>query len=323
MKSTAVRIPHFETHRARERMFAEVVAGLSASAKSLPTKYLYDARGSELFEEICELPEYYPTRTELAIMRAHGGEMAEHIGPRAYVIEYGSGASVKTRRLLDALVDPVAYAPVDISADHLRDTVARLAGEYPRVEMLPVAADFTAAFEVPRSRRTPDRRVVYFPGSTIGNFRPWTAIALMRRMAAQVGLGGALLIGVDLRKDRQTLERAYDDAQGVTAEFDLNLLRHVNRELGANFDLDSFRHEARWNDEDGRVELHLVSLRAQRVAIGDREFAFAAGERIHTEDSHKYSLEQFAELADAAGWRERVAVWTDSAALFSVQLYAR
>jgi len=298
-----------------------VWAGLGGARKTLPCKYLYDARGSQLFERICELAEYYPTRTELAIMEAHAGEMARRLGPRCLLVEYGSGSSRKTRLLLDRLEAPAGYVPIDISRDALAASVRALAEAYPDLEVLPVCADYTEPIELPVPSRPAARRGVYFPGSTIGNFSPAEAQRFLARMARVAGRGGAILIGVDLRKDRRTLERAYDDASGVTAAFNLNLLSRLNRELGADFDPGRFAHRAVWNEAAGRVEMHLVSRTRQSVSVAGRRFAFAAGESIHTENSYKYTLEQFARLAAGAGLTvERV--WTDPRERFSVQYLA-
>jgi dimethylhistidine N-methyltransferase len=294
----------------------DVLAGLSAPARHLPCKYFYDEHGSHLFERICELPEYYPTRCELAILESHAGDMAALIGPGCVLVEYGSGASRKTRLLLDRLVSPRAYVPVDISREQLLASARRLAADYPHITVAPICADFTRPFRLPDLGA--GRRVVYFSGSTIGNFGPVESVALLREINRLVGPGGGLLIGVDLKKDRRILEPAYDDAQGVTAAFNLNLLARINRELGADFALDSFRHHAFWNEEAGRIEMHLVSRRSQTVHLAGRAFHLKREETICTEYSHKYSLEDFAQLASAAGLEVR-AVWTDEAGLFSVQ----
>ncbi|MEM8559769.1 MAG: L-histidine N(alpha)-methyltransferase [Bacteroidota bacterium] len=309
---------------------ADVVAGLSTTPKTLPCKYFYDERGSALFDQITELDAYYPTRTEAAIMAAHVEAMAEAVGPRAALVEYGSGSSEKTRRLLAALPDLAAYVPIDISGDYLQAQAERLRQRFPETLILPVAADFTAPFALPALPPDTARRVVYFPGSTIGNFAPGPAVRLLRQMAdvagpSSDGRGGGLLIGADLVKDRDVLVRAYDDPEGVTAAFNLNLLARINRDLGGTFDLDAFRHEARWNEEDARIEMHLVSERAQTVHVGTTQagggtFRFAAGESIHTENSHKYTLDGFARLAGRAGWTRR-RVWTDPAGSFSVQYF--
>jgi dimethylhistidine N-methyltransferase len=246
--------------------------------------------------------------------------MAEAVGPRAALIEYGSGSSQKTRMLLDALPALAAYVPIDISGAYLHAQAERLRAQFSETLILPVVADFTAPFSLPALPPDTTRRVVYFPGSTIGNFDEAAALRFLRRMGEVAGQGGGLLIGVDLVKDRDTLVRAYDDPEGVTAAFNKNLLRRINDELGGAFDLNAFRHEARWNDEADRIEMHLVSTQAQTVAIGDAAFEFEAGESIHTENSHKYTLDGFARLAGRAGWLRR-AVWTDPREWFSVQYF--
>ena len=303
---------------ARASFLADVLAGLAGPRKTLPCKYLYDEAGSALFERICELDEYYPTRTELGILRRHAGAMAAALGPRCLLVEYGSGSSTKTRLLLERLEDPAGYVPVDISREHLLRAAGALSARHPRLRVLPVCADFTHPFELPPVPGTL-RRAAYFPGSTIGNFAPAEARKFLAQVAEQCGPGGMLLIGVDLRKSRAVLEPAYDDAQGVTAEFNRNLLRRINRELGASFDVASFDHRAFWNSAEGRVEMHLVSRREQTVRVGGRSVRFARGESIHTESSHKYELGEFAALARSAGF-EVLRVWTDEARLFSVQL---
>lgn len=300
---------------------AEVLAGLHASPKSIHCKYFYDERGSQIFDRICTLDEYYPTRTELAIMERHGAAMAARLGADVLLVELGAGSTVKVRHLLDHLEDPFAFVPVDISLDHLAKAAARLVEDYPTLRVVPVSADYTTEFELPEDLETADaRRVVYFPGSTIGNFSPEEAHDLLDRAAAFVGPGGGLLIGVDLRKSAEVLEAAYDDAEGVTAEFNFNLLRRFNRELDADFDLDGFDYEARWNDEDSRVEMFLVSRRDQEARIAGETVRFAAGERIGTEHSHKFTIDGFARLAARSGYRP-VEVWTDSDELFSVQYF--
>ncbi len=302
----------------REDFLADVVAGLSRRQKELPCKWLYDGRGSALFDQICDVPEYYPTRTELAIMEAHVRSMAALIGPEAVLVEYGSGSSLKTRLLLQNLPRLAAYVPIDISAPALSEASTRLAKSFPSLRILPVCADFTAPLELPLSGIRARRRAVYFPGSTIGNFHKPEVVGFLREVARTCGGGGALLLGVDLRKERSVLERAYDDARGITAQFDQNILVRANRELGADFRLDRFRHEARWNERYGRVEMHLVSSVAQLVTVGGRTFSFAEGESIWTESSYKYDLREFAALSALAGWRCE-ATWTDERAWFSVQ----
>ncbi len=294
----------------------DVLDGLQEQPKTLPCKYFYDARGSDLFEQITRLDAYYPTRTETAILEAYGDEMADLIGPDARIVEYGSGSSEKTLLLLEKLDAPAAYVPIDISDAALSAAADRTRQRFPDLVVAPVVADYTAPFVLPG---TPGRRtVVFFPGSTIGNFEPENAAAFLAGMARVAGAHGGLLIGVDLKKDRATLERAYDDDEGVTAAFNLNLLARINRELGGGFDLTGFAHEARWNEEEGRVEMHLVSLREQTVEVGGASVFFGEGETIHTENSYKYTPDGFAHLAAQAGF-DRTHLWTDADERFSVQ----
>ena len=302
-------------HPETDAFLRDVLGGLAGSPKSIPSKYFYDELGSQLFDAITETEEYYPTRTELAIMETSVGEMAEAIGPQAVLIEYGSGSSLKTRALLDALPDLVAYVPIDISGDHLLSTAATLREAYPGLTIMPVVADYTGDFELPSVPR--GRHVVYFPGSTIGNFNEAQAAHFLQHAAEVAGPGGGLLIGIDLIKDRATLEAAYDDAAGVTAEFNLNLLDRINRELDATFDRDGFRHHAVWNEDERRIETYLVSLRDQEVTICGVPFTFEEGEAVHTENSQKYTVDGFAGTAADAGFALRHA-WTDPADLFAV-----
>lgn len=297
---------------------AEVLTGLQSFEKTLPCKYFYDQRGSQLFDLICELPEYYPTRTEAGIMRDHAEEMAALFGPDCLLIEYGSGSSTKTRILLDHLPHLAGYVPMDISREHLYQTAQRLATAYPRLDVLPLCADYTAPFALPAARRPVRSRAVYFPGSTIGNFHRDQAEMFLTQIAGVCGPGGGLLIGVDLKKDPQVLNAAYNDAQGVTAAFNMNLLRRINDELGADFDLDQFTHRAFYNALAGRIEMHLMSLKPQTVHVGGVSIAFEEEETILTECSYKYSLPDFAALASAAGLAV-CKVWTDPDQKFSVQ----
>lgn len=296
----------------------DVLSGLAGLEKSLPCKYLYDERGSRLFDEICDLEEYYPTRTELSILRGHAGEMARELGENCLVIEYGSGSSLKTPLLLQRLRRPAGYVPVDISREHLLASSSAIAKSFPALEVHPVWADFTEDFAIPVTRRLPQRRAVFFPGSTIGNFCPKGAVGLMQGIARRAGPGGGLLIGVDLWKSKSILEPAYDDAAGVTAAFNRNLLVRINRELGADFDLGQFEHRAIVNEKHQRMEMHLVSRKRQVVHIDDASIWFAAGETICTEHSHKFTLEAFRDMAHAAGLVVR-RVWLDEERLFSVQ----
>jgi dimethylhistidine N-methyltransferase len=305
----------------RARFRDDVWHGLATPQKTLPCKYFYDARGSALFEAICALPEYYPTRTELAIMQRHAGAMAERLGRGRLLVEYGSGSSTKTRLLLDRLVEPAGYMPIDISRAALAASSRALAAAYPSLDVIPVCADYTESFELPHAAAAVARRGVYFPGSTIGNFTPPQAQRFLARMARVAGPEGVLLVGVDLKKDPAVLERAYDDAAGVTAAFNLNLLARINRELDGSFPLGAFAHRALWEPRAGRIEMHLVSRVRQTVRVAGRSFAFERGETIHTENSYKYELAQFAALAAGVGLRVRE-VWSDPGRLFSVQLLA-
>jgi len=309
------RLSFTDLHPTPADMRSEVVAGLSGARKRLPPKYFYDRRGSELFDAITELPEYYPTRTEIGILERYGHEMADLVGRNALLVELGSGSSYKIRVLLEAL-DPAVYVPVDISREHLLASAKSLAETFEALAIHAVCADYSAPFDLP-----PDAagrvRVAFFPGSSIGNFDPDEARRFLARIGNLVGRAGKLLIGVDLIKDPAILDAAYNDAQGVTARFNRNLLRRINRELGADFDLDRFRHQAHYNSDENRVEMHLVSLMNQQVRLGDARLHFEAGESIHTESSYKYSIEGFQRLAGEAGFApERV--WTDAEALFSV-----
>ncbi len=301
---------------------SEILEGLARPQKTLSPKFFYDQTGSKLFDEICELPEYYLTRSELEIMQACSAEIAELVGPHASLIEFGSGSSLKTRTLLGHLDNPAAYVPVDISEEHLAEAARTLSADFPDLEILPVAADFTRPFPLPQPRVMPERNLVYFPGSTIGNFDREAALELLRVMHQEAGEDGALLIGVDLQKNKAILERAYNDEAGVTAEFNLNILMRLNNEFGADFDLGKYNHSAIYDSESGRIEMRLVSLHHQRVSVGGKTFELVPGEFIVTEHSHKYTLEGFEKMANLAGFRVEH-VWTDSAQLFSVQFCMR
>jgi L-histidine Nalpha-methyltransferase len=299
----------------------DVVEGLSQTPKRLPSKYFYDERGSRLFNEICTLEEYYLTRTELTIMQEFSEEIAEALGQGNMLVEYGSGSSLKTRILLDRLQSTVAYVPVDISGKHLEQTAGSLATAYPHIEILPVCADFTAEFELPCSRREPVQTSAYFPGSTIGNFQPPAASRLLQQIASICGVGGGLLIGIDLQKEIQTIESAYNDRNGVTMAFNRNLLHRINRELDADFQVDAFEHRALYNQHLGRVEMYLVSGIRQVVTIDGATFQFAEGDAICTEYSYKYTTDGFHAIAATAGFSLECA-WTDERELFAV-LYFR
>jgi len=300
----------------------EIVDGLSADQKQISPKYFYDERGSQLFDEITRLPEYYLTNTELGIMRDNIDEIIAMVGKQASLIEFGSGSSLKTQILLEHLSELAAYVPVDISREHLHTSAQQIRDRFPHVDVLPVVADFTQTFALPKPMVMPVRNVIYFPGSTIGNFEHDMAVELLRVMFQEAGKGGALLIGADLRKDSNIIENAYNDSAGVTAEFNLNMLRHLNRDYGANFDVDEFAHSANYDKDKGRVVLELVSQTDQTFAIGDTAFDIADGEAILTEYSHKYTLDGFAAMAGTAGFSVEKA-WTDARQLFSVQFLTR
>ena len=301
---------------------AQLLDGLSKPQKRISPKYFYDQRGSQLFEQITQLPEYYLTNTELGIMRDHIAEIVACIGKQASLIEFGSGSSLKTRILLEQLSELAAYVPVDISSEHLHASAALIRDEFPQIDVLPVVADFTQQFQLPTPMVMPLRNIVYFPGSTIGNFEHDEAIELLRVMRHASGENGALLIGVDLQKDPAIIESAYNDSAGVTAKFNLNVLQHLNRDYGANFNVSAFTHSANYDQAEGRVVIELISRANQMFAIGDTEFDIASGEAILTEYSHKYTLDGFAKMAETAGFTV-AKVWTDAADLFSVQYCVR
>jgi dimethylhistidine N-methyltransferase len=302
-----------------ERFSADVLAGLSDEPKHIHCKYLYDARGSELFERICETPEYYVTRADLALHEAHLPEITDRIGPDAHVIELGSGAGIKTRHFLEQLDRPRAYTPIEISAAALAQSTRDLRAAFPDLDVRPLQADYTQpisseAFELDPPAR---RRVVYFPGSTISNFDHHEAAVFLERLGRIAGEGGAVLVGVDLVKPRERLIAAYDDGGGITAAFNRNLLERLGRELDASIDAEAFSHEARYNESLERIEMHLVARYATEIVIGDHRFAFEPGETIHTESSHKYSLDSFRSLAARAGLESKQA-WLDPDELFSM-----
>ncbi|MEY2480925.1 MAG: hypothetical protein QOI04_1852 [Verrucomicrobiota bacterium] len=302
---------------AQSDFLEEVLRGLSQRPRTLPCKFFYDARGAALFQKICELPEYYITRTETAILRLHAHEMAQCFGARCELLGLGTGAGTKTRILLEELREPSVYIPIDISVKQLEKSAALFRRTFPHLEILPVCADYLQPFELPKSRSEPARKIVYFPGSTIGNFEPQQAGEFLRRIVDLSGTGGGLLIGVDLKKDPEIIERAYNDRTGITAEFNLNLLVRADRELGANFDIAQWRHNAIYNSEEGRIEMYLVSEIDQTVAIQDRHFHFDAGEKILTEYSYKHSREGFIALAKSVGFSFEH-LWTDDAQLFGL-----
>jgi dimethylhistidine N-methyltransferase len=307
--------------RADASSFArDVVAGLTARPKRLPPKYFYDEYGAQLFEEITGLPEYYPTRCEMAILRDRSADIAALFPEGSALIEFGSGSSKKVRLVLEAAPTIAAYVPIDISTEMLDQEAASLSADYPGIRVLPVEADVTKPFRLPPAIAALARRG-FFPGSTIGNFEPHEACNFLRHCGAMLGHGAVLIIGVDLVKDAKLLNAAYDDAAGVTARFNLNLLTRINRELGADFELESFCHQAFFNVERKRVEMHLASRKRQRVQVCGRVIDFRAGETIHTENSYKYTLESFGALARGSGWTP-LSVWTDADGYFSVHALA-
>lgn len=301
-----------------EQFLADVRVGLSRPQKQLPPKYFYDEAGSRLFDRITELDEYYPTRTELAITRTYAAEMARACGENCLLVELGAGSLTKVRLLIEKLERPAGYVPVDVSGEHLRAAANRLARGFPKLAVEPVVADFTAPFALPSLPAA--KRAVYFPGSTIGNFEPREADSLFARVASLVGVGGGLLLGIDLQKNVDVLERAYNDSRGVTAAFNRNVLARMNRELGADFDADAFRHYAFYNRDRHRIEMHLVSTRDQVVRIGDTAFAFRAGESIHTENSYKFHVPALADRMARRGWRLD-SHWTDADRFFAVLFF--
>jgi len=312
------RTKSYEFKPGRECFLTEILIGLRKLQKELPSKYFYDERGSHLFERICELEEYYIPRTETSIMQAHIKEIAELIGPHVLLIEYGSGNCEKVRFLLDHLHDPVAYVPIDISLEQLLYVTKELASEYPKLEVHPVCADYLSSFNLPEPKRPSERVVVYFPGSTIGNFDPIPAKHFLEHVANVCGTAGALLIGVDLKKDPAVLHSAYNDKEGITAAFNLNLLQRINRELDCDFQIEWFQHYAFYNPRKSRVEMHLISQRDQAVHLKMETISFTSGESIWTESSYKYNLDEFERMAAAAGFKvERVLM--DERQWFSVQ----
>jgi L-histidine N-alpha-methyltransferase len=301
---------------------AEIIADLKKPDKMISPKYLYDERGSQLFDAITHLPEYYPTETEFGILHDNIEEIADLVGPQASLIEYGSGSSLKTRVLLEHLHDLAVYVPVDISEEHLLTSASSIRAEFPDLEVLPVVADFTQPFALPEPTIMPRRNIVYFPGSTIGNFTNDDAQKLLGYMYDEAGENGAMLIGIDLQKDAGIIEKAYNDSEGITAEFNRNILVHLNREYGFDFDEDAYLHRATYDDDKGRVVIELVSQRDQVVTQGDESIEVADGEAILTEYSHKYTFEGFAKMANRAGF-DVAKVWTDDDELFSVQYCTR
>lgn len=307
-----------EKAAAEENSFLQdVLTGLSSKPKWMAAKHFYDAEGSRLFERIMQLPEYYPTRSEMQTLRENAQAIALLVPEGAALVEFGSGSNAKIRLLLEAAPQIAAYVPVDISAEYLEEQAQELRRDFPKLKIFPAAADFTKPFELPAKVRAMPR-VGFFPGSTIGNFEPLAAVSFLRNAARILGEGASLIIGVDLVKDEQVLNAAYNDAEGVTAAFNLNLLARINRETDADFDLASFEHRAFFNTTRERIEMHLVSKKSQTVTVGGEAFEFEDGETIHTENSYKYTRDGFKNLARQAGWLEH-ALWTDPAGNFSVR----
>ena len=304
-----------EAQNIDQEFLTDVLNGLSKDQKKLEPKYFYDAHGSALFDQICSLEEYYPTRTELKLLSDQADEIADLIEGQ-HLIEFGSGSSVKIRILLDAAEELASYVPVDISREHLLNAADGIASDYPDLNVLPVCADFTQTFDLP-SAVTSGERAGFFPGSTIGNFSRNDAKQFLAMAASMLGTGGALVIGVDLKKDPKILHAAYNDQQGVTAAFNLNLLTRINRELEGTFDLEAFAHEARYVEREGRIEMHLVSLKDQTVSVNGHSFKFTKDESIHTENSHKYDIDEFHQMSRETGF-EPERTWTDAHNLFSI-----
>jgi dimethylhistidine N-methyltransferase len=304
-----------------ESFLRDFLEGLTRQPKILPSKYFYDERGSRLFEEICQLPEYYLTRTELSILQENIEQIAALAGPEAILLELGSGSSRKTCLLLDHFVRPAAYVPVEIAARQLQEASRRIASAYPQLEVVPVCSDYTEDFQFPSLRNRGRKKVAFFPGSTIGNFAPAEASSFLRKIHDLCRPDGGLLIGVDLLKPRSLIERAYNDSQGITAAFNLNILRRAQVELGALVDLANFKHLAFFNEAENRIEMRLASLKEQLIQVGWKTFQFGEGEEVITEYSHKYSIEGFQELAQRSGFKPQ-AIWTDRRRLFSVHWLA-
>jgi dimethylhistidine N-methyltransferase len=299
-----------------------VLSGLSRTPKSLPCTFFYDTRGSALFEAICEVPEYYLTRAEMAILETYAGAIAERIGPHCRLIELGSGASRKVRLLLNALQSPVAYVPVDISRDFLRQAAASIAADFPELQIAAVCADYTRPFDLPALLGPPGKRVGFFPGSTIGNFEPEAVVGFFAHCGRLLGPGAEMLVGVDIKKDKAILDAAYNDAAGYNAEFNLNLLHRISKELNSDIEVDNFEHVAFYNPDEGRVELYIRSKKAQSAVIAGQRFSFGKGEMIHTENSYKYATPEFRQLAARAGFAA-LDTWTDPDGKFSVHYFRR
>jgi dimethylhistidine N-methyltransferase len=312
----------FDYHPAMENLLTEVLESLGRDPKRIHPKFFYDQRGSSLFEQITDLPEYYLTKSEIEILTTQGKEIADRLGENLLVVEYGCGSSEKIHLLLNFLKRPHSYVAIEMAKKPLLDLTASLSRDYPALEIIAVCADFTRPIKLPLNGKHGSLpRLAFFPGSSIGNFEPSDAVGFLQNIRSEMGPNGGLLIGVDLKKKSARLHRAYNDSAGITDAFNKNLLARLNRECSANFDLEDFDHRAFYNEAAGRIEMHLVSRRKQRVLLGKRELFFARGETIHTESSYKYHIEEFQELAQRAGWKPK-SVWTDSQELFSLQYFA-
>lgn len=310
-----------DLHSTTIEFASDVLQGLDKRPASIPPKYFYDTKGSQLFDAITKLPEYYQTRTEIAILQDNADEIAHHVGIGNLLIEPGGGSCAKVHILLEGL-RPMAYVPMDISSQHLRVATEELATAFPWLEIHATCTDFTQSMALPPAvlENTEGTKVVFFPGSSIGNFDPGGAVEFLTSIAQLVKSEGYLLIGVDLKKDKSILHAAYNDAAGITAQFNLNLLQRINHELNADFDLSGWRHKALYNEQAGRIEMHLISLREQQISIGQNRFEFAGGETIHSENSYKYTTQEFIKLAQYAGFQS-IALWVDADNLFSVHLF--
>ena len=319
-KFASISFLHANDNNNKDIFFNDIILGLSSIPKHISSKYLYDTKGAQLFEKICKLEVYYPTRTEISILKNNAAEIAKSLGPNVTLIEYGSGALEKVRILLDTLIDPSSLCAIDISEEQLKNSASIIRNAYPNIEVLTVAADFTKAVKIPKSQRETKSKIVFFPGSTIGNFEPDDARAFLQNICKTIGKNGKLLIGVDLKKDYERLLKAYDDDDGITEAFNKNLLSRINKELGADFNPNLFRHIVRFNTFKGRIEMHLESCIDQSVNIGKEKFFFTAGETIHTENSYKYHIHEFIELAESSGL-DKLSTWTDKDNLFAVILF--
>lgn len=306
----------FDNHPANQDILSEVILGMQQTQKTLPAKYFYDETGSRLFEAITQLPEYYPTRTEIQLLRQHRSEIAELSGDKVWLMEYGSGASLKIRLLLQA-IKPDCYVPMDISKDFLLESADKLMADYPWLNVYAACVDYSQPIKLPDDMNSDAQRLGFFPGSSIGNFSPSEAQDFLKEVGTTLGQNGSLLVGVDLQKDKAVLEAAYNDCQGVTAAFNLNVLKHLNRVANANFNVNHFEHNAIYNTQSHRIEMHLVSKMDQIITIDHSHFTLKAGETIHTENSYKYSQQSFSQLAGSAGFNVK-RFWTDDNQYFGM-----